>query len=320
VIRTALALCAAAALAAAPARAQPAEPAARPLAEAVSIARGDECVDAAALVPLVEAWLGRSSVATELGVVVEADAAEASFAITRGGVPSASRRFDRLPPGCAERRAVVALAIALALDAAILESLGIVVERPPALGPQPAPEPEAGPADALAVEFQAEAVLALEVLPEVSFAGAASLALHVAPGVRVRAGVLATQRVGAALAHSAVEMSLLAGRADGCYAARLDPNVALGGCVGALAGAALAGGRGFAVDRSAEVPWIAAAARFEVRWTPWDLLALSAALDGFFALVRPRLELTDGFGSVLDARTLSPAGVAIALGAALIVD
>ncbi|MDQ3035057.1 MAG: hypothetical protein M3Y87_21800, partial [Myxococcota bacterium] len=97
----------------------------RPLADAITVASPDECLERDALVAHVETWLGRASIASELGVVVEGDADEVSFLVTRGGEPIATRRFDRLPRACADRRAALSLAIALAIDAAILESLGI---------------------------------------------------------------------------------------------------------------------------------------------------------------------------------------------------
>ena len=157
-------------------------------------------------------------------------------------------------------------------------------------------------------------------LPEVALGGAASVALFTGEGVRVRAGVLATQRIGTSLGRGGADLSLLAGRADVCYARTLENELSLGGCAGALAGVVFASGRDLPTVASAEVPWVALAARAEVRWMPADLLAISLALDALIPLLRPRLEVGDGSGGVLAARTLPVAGAAIVLGASLVID
>src|SRR5690606_3920344 len=94
----------------------------------------------------------------------------------------------------------------------------------------------------------------------------------------------------------------------------------VGGCLGVLAGGLLSEGRDFAMTFAPAIPWVAAALRAEVRWLPWDVLALTLAAEGLSPVVRPRIELGDGRGGVLAARDLPPIGVMIALGVALLVE
>lgn len=291
----------------------------RPLADAVIVSTPDECVDAPALVQQVATWLRRDGVDAAFGVVVDVQGTAASFHITRDGQPVASRSFDELPADCADRRAALGLAIALGLDAAVLDSLGVPSpdEEPPPDEP-PAPRPPRG--ERLAVALEAEALLALEVLPEPALAGAVSVAVATGEGVRLRAGALATQEVGTSLGRGGADLALVAGRADVCFGRTLESVISLGGCGGALAGALLAAGRDLPTVRSEEIAWVALAARAEARWMPADPLAISLAVDALFPVLRPRLEVGDGSGGVLAARDLPAAGVAIVIGAALVID
>lgn len=292
----------------------------RPLAEAIVVSRSDACVEADALVRQVATWLGRDGVDAALGVVVEVEGSAASFEITRDGQAVASRRFDRLPADCADRRAALALAIALGLDAAILDSLGAPAEARADTPPPPPAAPRPPRGERLAFSLEGEALLLVEVLPELALAGAASVALSAGEGVRLRAGVLASQQVGTGLGRGHADLSLLAGRGDACYARTLEGEISLGGCASVLAGAVLAAGRGLPTVRSTEIPWVALDARAEARWMPADPLAISVAVEALFPVLRPRLEVGDGSGGVLHARTLPVAGIVIAIGAALVID
>lgn len=289
----------------------------RPVAEALALAGSDACLERATLAEHVRSWLGRTEVAAELGIVVQPGPDTASFSVTRAGRVVATRRFDALPRECNDRRAVLALAIALALDAAVLESLGLA-SAPERAAPPSVRRAPAGERPALSLE--AEASLLVEVLPEVALAGAASVAWLLGEGIRLRAGAIGTQRVGAAIGHGAADVMLLAGRFDGCFGRVAAPGLLLGGCVGVLAGAVLAQGRGFVPSRSPDVPWVAAAPRAELRWRPWDALALTLAVDGSFAIVRPKLDVDDGAGTVIASRSAPAAGLAVAVGAAMVIE
>ncbi|MET0384349.1 MAG: hypothetical protein ABW321_00245, partial [Polyangiales bacterium] len=72
------------------------------------------CVSAVALRERIAQYLARGVRMTELRV--EVDLASPSFRVLRSGAVVAERRFERVPTSCSERRDVMAVAIALAIE------------------------------------------------------------------------------------------------------------------------------------------------------------------------------------------------------------
>ena len=108
------------------------------------VTHADRCLDRSAVAAQIVAWLRRDAIDRRIGILVAAttDGAGASFVIQRDGIAIAERQFARLPNECAELRAALGLAIALAIDATVLESLGVVdiVSQPtPAARSEPRP-------------------------------------------------------------------------------------------------------------------------------------------------------------------------------------
>ena len=282
------------------------------LSDALSVASDDACLTEDALVEHVRTWLGRDTTPASLSIVVEADAATASFALVESGERVATRRFDRLPAGCADRRAVLGLAIALAIDSAL-------AERPEVAGTA---IDDAAPAQAHASTvsgaIEVEALLAIELLPDVGFLGSVALSLSPLPALRLRAGALVSGRQGAAIGRGSAELTLAAGRLDACGAASIATELMLGGCVGGLAGALAADGNGFDAVRSAVVPWVAVDVRLELRYAPAPFLVLSLGFEGVLSVMRPRLDVVNGAGALVAARTLPLAGVLVGVGASVV--
>jgi hypothetical protein len=296
----------------APCCASPAAAQDAPLSDALSVASDDACLTRDALVEHVRTWLGRDATPASLSIVVEADAATASFALAQGGERVATRRFDRLPAGCADRRAVLGLAIALAIDSAL-------AERPEVLGVASDDEtPGPGQATTVSGAIEVEALVAIELLPDVGFLASVALSLSPVAPLRLRAGALVSARQGAPIGRGGAELTLAAGRLDVCGAAPIAPELALGGCVGGLAGALAADGNGFDAVRSAVVPWVAVDVRLELRYAPLPFLALSLGVEGVLSVLRPRLDVLDGSGALVAARTLPLVGVLVGVGASVV--
>lgn len=300
-----------------------------PLAQVLTVAPGLPCLEPAALAAQTAAWLRRGVVDSRIALRVDgAPALDAAvtFVVVRDGEPVAERRFDRLPRECAERRAALGLALALAVDATVLDTLGIEPPpRPPAAVPRAA---LVAPRSALRASNRGaqrpslvvwlHGGAALGVLPSPVPLGGATLELAW-QRASLRAGVVASAPASAPIGRGSAETQLLAARADACLARPL-AGAALGAraCVGVLAGRVSASGSGFDSPRAASEPWVALAPRLELHARLAGPLALSVAVDGFGALATPTLTVLDTNGAVLDARRLPPVGAAAELGAGLV--
>jgi hypothetical protein len=282
------------------------------IADMVEVEGGGECLDAAVLVEQVVSWLGRDRADGRLAIRVEAEGeppAAVSFVVEVEGEPSAERHFHRPPTRCEDVRAAVALAIALAIDATILESLGIGSRDDSSAG-----EPAPGRAGAMRIAIEGAA--SAGIVPEPAIGGAA--AWEVAWGNRVdsRLGVLATAPVTTSLGSGEAEQWLLAATLDVCLARTLG-----GGdmrmCAGPAVGALFAEGRGFDATRAIGVPWVAAVLRIDIRFALGAGVDLGVALSGLAPVVRPRLvvEGAPGAGEVA-AEPLPPLGIVASLGPA----
>lgn len=92
----------------------------RPLAEAVEVRSGATCVDREQLVAALAAWRGRATLDSEVSVLVrgdDKDPRDVSFELRWGTTRLARRRFYPAPSSCGPLQSVVALAIAMALEA-----------------------------------------------------------------------------------------------------------------------------------------------------------------------------------------------------------
>lgn len=287
----------------------------RPIEDAVSIARAGACLEAAPLAEHLRAWLRRDRVDARLAVVVEETEHGAALVILRDGAPSAARRFDALPTACADRRAAVALAIALAIDAAVLDEL--VPERAPPVAATPAsPSPEAPtPSTPFArLELAAEAQLLLEVLPEVAAGWQIGARVVLDRTVEVGLAAMVTSVAGADLQPGRVDAQLVGARVDACL--RREDDVTLRGCLGVAGGAGRGQGRDLPSARESLVPYFGLLGRLGVAIRLHDALALEIAADAWVALVRPRFDYLAG-GEITASATLPIAGGSGSLGLAV---
>ncbi|MEC7523696.1 MAG: hypothetical protein VYE22_27685 [Myxococcota bacterium] len=295
----------------------------RPLSEAVSVAREGECLTADGLLPHLRTWLERDAIDARLGVLIEESGPGARFVVLHDGRPSASRTFDRLPASCADRRAVVALAVALAVDAALLESLRAdappSADAPPPASPPPAsPSPAPPPAPPIVrLELAAEGQALFEVLPEVAGAWQVGPRLVIADAFELALSAWVTSVSGAALAEGRVSAQLAGGRLDACVRRPIGA-IYLRGCGGAAAGVALGAGEGVPGAREARVPFVGLLARAALGLPLTDWLALELSADGWIALLRPRFDVIDAStGAASQSATLPLGGGLASLGVVL---
>ena len=292
----------------------------RPVAEAITVSGNDACLDHEALAPAAAQWLGRGAVDLRVCVLVDvAGGGDAADVVAiRDGSPVAVRHFEPLPPSCDDRRTIVALGVALAIDALLLDALALDPRPPPAAPPAPTPPPPPAPtpnpsSPAIAVELAGEGGVSVGTLDTVGGIGSATLGLEIDRALRLRVGALASSIAALALGAGAVEAGLVLGRVDACLLAPLG-SFEVDGCVGVLAGAVLAQGRGYAVTHSVTLPWVGLATRVEGALWLAEALAMTLAADGLFALLPARFDALGPEGTASDARTLPVGGVTVALG------
>jgi hypothetical protein len=302
----------------------------RPLAEALVIATDDPCLGAAELAESARERLGLTRFDARFVVRVSEDGG-LHIAIEFDGTHAATRRFEALPEGCAERTATVAVAIALALEAALLEAPAVE----PSLDGPSRREPSPGPLGRVRVED--EAVPRRREAPQRTgetwrgtfFARLAmQWAAFVTPHALGQAGLRAehSSGFGAALSlefappqpvgsEASIDGELLTTAVEAFGGLTWGP---LTGRLhaGARMGSAAAELRDTAVDGRTRLPFVAAVAAVEASWELLPSLHLEARIELVVPLVRPVLELVvDG---AVRERTRGPeVGLGLAVGAAM---
>lgn len=298
----------------------------RPLRDALSVNGAPACLDVDSVAAHVIAWLGRDVLDARLSAIVEvgADDRQAGFVLLRGGAPIARREFEALPSACDDRRAAFSLALALAIDATLLESLGIEPREEPA-APAPAPVPsrppprvEPPPPDdlELAVRIDAAGSLFVGTLadPVIGASGGIALAIDDLFAVRVGASAGAADEI--AISNGIATAELVALHLHACLLTT-ESVFALEGCAGMSGGIVFADGSGFEDSRATELAWLAPSVRLASRVPAGSAIAVLIAVEGFVSVLRPILEVRARDGLVTHSETLGTAGFSVSLGLAL---
>lgn len=296
----------------------------RTLGDGVTIATDDPCLSRDALLEAVRAWLGRDTIDAQIEVLIESSAGTGSVVVLREGAARATRRFDRLPAACADRRAVLGLAVAIAIDAALLESLAPAVPEPePVTDPAPTPEatlPDAaasGPA--VAVELGARGGLAVGLLRDASALVALDVGVLVGGTLRIALGAETSSPVTRALGGGSVQAMLIAGRLRVC-AVRPDALIELAGCLGISAGSVLGEGTGYARSFSVAQPWIAGALELEAAWWLDPRVGLHLSGEARVPFTTTGFEVLDGLGNAIASDTLDPVAAVLSMGIRVRID
>lgn len=307
------------------------------VADALALEPGATCLEHDRLTEQVVTWLGRDELDPRLTVVVEGDPVEVRtlrFTLQDRGQAIAERSFAPGPSSCDDLHAVVALAIALAVDATVLESVGIAPEpQPPVLEPPPAAEvsPPAEPAVGPAPRFEGTAapdltpreshwalrlvgrgVLTVGLPPTLGGGGQLGVEAGWRERVDLHLGVLASSAGPQPVDQATLAITLVAARADACVGPRLGrvrPRI----CGGVLAGSAFARGRGFRENYQATLPWMAVALGGDVRVGLSRRTALSFGVDGVVSVVRPVFDVREEF-EVRQLRDLPRFGAMLGVG------
>jgi hypothetical protein len=114
---------------------------------------------------------------------------------------------------------------------------------------------------------------------------------------------------------TSVTASIIGGRVDVCagpWLGRVRPRA----CIGPIAGVAIAHGRGFRVDRTIALPWVAVALGADLRVRLTRRLALEFGLDGVVTAVQPGLDI-ENIDGPQPVRDFARFGVAVGAGLAV---
>lgn len=274
----------------------------QPLAQAIDVSPGATCLEEERLQAQVRTWLGHDRVRADLHVHVQGDDTDPRavvFRIVLGGKPR-ERRFDGLPGDCDDATAVVALAMALAIDANVVSAIvAPVTERP------------ASPARKV-LALQASA--GLEVVPGGSLGLAAGFEYGLGNWFSARLDLMTQVSWSNSIEGAAGVFDVVAGGPA--------PQLCAGGgvdsfrfelCSGVVAGLLHAQGRGYTVSHGATGPWIMASGGVRLLFTagiPW-----AVDLDGIFPIYAPAFRAEVGPGSSL-YRNPSAAGALLSVGPA----
>jgi hypothetical protein len=288
--------------------ARPPQPVDQPITTALDVVAGATCLEEGPLETEVQTWLGHDRLSADLHVHVtgdERDARSVVFRIVRQG-KTRERRFNHLPPDCEDATAVVALAIALSIDATVVPELARA---------QAGDDANASPSAPPERVFAAQVAAGYEVLPGASLGAAVGIEYGLFGWLSVRADALgqfswSNSIQGATGVFDAVALAVAP---QVCAGGPVAPRVRFELCSGAAAGLVHVQGRGYAVSRSATGSWIVASGGARVLFEA----GISWALDvgGVFPLHVPAFQAQNGAGESV-YRSPSAAGALLSVGPA----
>lgn len=294
-----------------------------PVADVISLSPGSTCLDEARLEARVGRWLERDTVdrRVRVHVVGGASPTDVRFVLYRAGGEPAERVLESPPEDCENLTAALALSIALAIDAAILEHFSlpddeklVEVREPkptPGLLDSMLPTPEA---HRFSVQLGLSGGLTTGLLTAVAPAGRASLHGAIAPWLEARLSGLYTKARNQRLPQvPSVEFDaeVWAGRGDLCAIVPATKWLTAAGCAGFQGGVFITQPRRglSAGGRVAKALWaIGLGLEARIVLTDWFSLAIYADLS--LPLRKRTIMVRDESGQPIGTgRSLLPAGV-----------
>jgi hypothetical protein len=283
-----------------------------PVLQALTV-EGPLCVGRDDLAAELALRLGRDAIDDHFRVVVRGEVNGASFSILRDGSSLGERRLDGMKD-CAKLRSALAVAIAVAIDAAAIEpapnqpvvsAVEPIEEHPPVV-------PDRRPKRLSVGVFGA---IFVDVLPVVVVGGGVSFRYRPLPPLSFRASFIASDSGTVQLGTAGSHASLLAGRLDGCLA--VGRNLLVSHlCAGVAAGGVRADGFGLTTNYSIERPWGAALLRGDLQLRVASGFHVTLGADGLVPFVGPRYEVDLPSGSIENVQKTPMLGFAADLGVA----
>jgi hypothetical protein len=267
------------------------------LADAIELAAVSPCFDRESLADEIERWLERRVVDSRLRIKVTRTADALSFSIALGERPSQYRDFEELPSDCPGERRMVALSIALAIDA--------VSPRVPSEG---APKRFALMADGLIATSTSDRPALGGGL---DFRGRVTPAFW--PGIGLVAAIAKDQPVRDDIA-ARFDSSIAAVRLEACLIAPASKVLDVGACAESWIGTSTIVPTGVEDARSDGQFWSAAVLALEIHVRFTRSFGLHAGLDGVLSVRPAHVQILGADGQPAVERDLPRVAVAFRLG------
>lgn len=278
---------------------------------AVEVPEGRPCLNAPALKTQIRSWLGNTRIDSSVRIFADeaADgASEARFEVRQGPRTLAQRRFSPAPPDCTQRQAVMALAIALVLEASLIEQLSLAATEVKA---------RTKPARLTLAALLTHSV---DVLPESAWGAALELgwAREGWFGLRARLEGSGHPSVDLRGVDGGFSAGLFALGVDGCAHTARSGRLAGALCAGLAGGLLSVRGRGLERSYAGRDAWVAAVGSLvgDVHITP--LIALQARVALQLLLTPIQVEARDAAGGLTSQRSLGTTGLVLGLGPAFV--
>lgn len=293
------------------------------------VTSADACLTASSTVREIERFRPRRPEDVGLRIELRTEGDDLVAEIFRDGKVLGERPFPEAPTDCGERRRLVGIALAVALER--LASEARTEAPPPEKGEAPAseaampPPPQAAPERRRASPRPARAS-SLEWTTDVH--GEASAGVFPTPGFGAGVSVGPRSRLGSielgvdwqrglsyVLGPGEVDLALLSASARGCLVLAARRGLAFDACLAFRAGRWQAAGRGYERASVANEPWAGASAGLRASLALSSVVGLRVEVDAIVPVLRAPLAVRDG-SDTLRADT-SPVAGAVTFGPVL---
>lgn len=296
----------------------------QPLDAAISLDPGATCLERERLVRRIARWMQRDAIDARIRVHVRGGDApdEVAFRIELVGAPveddedaheRAERRIEDAPADCGQLHSALALSIALAIDATLLDDDRQALELPEN---EEIFEPAAPPYFRFAAALLGS-VSSGVLTDDLGLGAAARVEVGFVPWLDLRLGAaysyVGDQRVQAI--DGTFDVQLAYGRIDMCAVAGVIDRLRLMGCASGLLGSYRTQGSGFSRgSRQQTRIWSAGGLTLEVQLEVTAWLAAAVALDLVLPFERRIIRVAAPDGTAAGTRELTAAGAIVAAG------